>query len=65
LTRVAAVPSAVWELVSGETAFEGMSAARILFLVVGEHHRLPIPDQCPAPYAELMEECWAHEPDKR
>lgn len=27
--------------------------------------RPPIPSYCPAEYAELMQQCWAHEPDDR
>jgi Protein tyrosine and serine/threonine kinase len=57
--------AAVWEVVSREAAFAGLSAAQVLFLVVVEGYRLPMPDCCPAPYAEIMRGCWQQDAESR
>ncbi|CAM6106557.1 unnamed protein product [Calypogeia fissa] len=55
----------LWEIVTGLTPYEEMTTVQAAFAVVHKHLRPQIPDNCPRPLKELMEECWAENPDKR
>ncbi|KAG6547115.1 hypothetical protein Mapa_011367 [Marchantia paleacea] len=55
----------LWELFTGQTPYEDMSTIQAAFAVVHKHTRPPIPDTCPRPLRQLMEECWAENPEKR
>jgi len=49
----------IWELVTLEKPFGGMSPLRIVYLVAHQAYTLPIPDDCPPALATLIKKCWA------
>ncbi|KAL2612981.1 hypothetical protein R1flu_024673 [Riccia fluitans] len=55
----------LWELFTGHMPYEEMSAIQAAFAVAHKHTRPAIPDSCPRPLKQLMEECWAENPEKR
>lgn len=55
----------LWEMFTGEIPYHDMSTIQAAFAVVDKEVRPPVPANCPRPLKELMEECWATNPDKR
>ncbi|KAL3680094.1 hypothetical protein R1sor_023050 [Riccia sorocarpa] len=55
----------LWELYTGNIPYEEMSAIQAAFAVAHKRTRPTIPDSCPKPLKQLMEECWAEIPEKR
>lgn len=56
----------LWEMVTGEEPWAGVSSPLQIVMAVGvEQQRLPIPADCPRPIARLIAECWHHNPDAR
>lgn len=55
----------MWELYSGEALYEGMTVGQVLYAVVYDAKRPPIPDGCPPEYAALMRDCWKGDPVDR
>eukprot|EP00026_Physarum_polycephalum_P002017 Phypoly_transcript_02021.p1 GENE.Phypoly_transcript_02021~~Phypoly_transcript_02021.p1 ORF type:complete len:983 (+),score=101.44 Phypoly_transcript_02021:356-2950(+) len=55
----------MWELVARKDPFEDMEAIQVALGVLHDGLRPPIPDTTPKKYAELMQKCWAQDPDKR
>ena len=55
----------MWELYSGEALYEGMTVGQVLYAVVYDAKRPPIPDGCPPEYAALMRDCWKGDPIDR
>jgi len=55
----------MWELVSRQLPYQGMNSAQVSVGVLTKGLRPSIPDRPPPPYAELIEECWHQDPDKR
>eukprot|EP01119_Soliformovum_irregulare_P007413 TRINITY_DN19828_c0_g1_i1.p1 TRINITY_DN19828_c0_g1~~TRINITY_DN19828_c0_g1_i1.p1 ORF type:complete len:931 (-),score=271.80 TRINITY_DN19828_c0_g1_i1:37-2829(-) len=54
----------LWELYTRQRAWNSTPVYQIHRNVI-DGARLPIPSDCPAPLADLMEECWAAHPDDR
>lgn len=52
---------AVWELLAGEEAYEGMTTFQVIAQVAQAGMRPTIPPDCPAPLADLMQRCWAED----
>jgi hypothetical protein len=55
----------VVEAWTGAPAFEGQSAAAVLWAVVNRGERPPLPPDMPATYATLIQDCWRQEPSER
>ena len=53
-----------WEIATGDIPFEGHDYDTIM-LSVRNGERPDIPDDCPEPYARIIEKCWAHDPNQR
>ncbi|KAG9448110.1 hypothetical protein H6P81_014238 [Aristolochia fimbriata] len=55
----------LWELVAGTIPYEEMTPIQAAFAVVNKNLRPPIPAHCPHGLQALIEQCWAHTPEKR
>ncbi|XP_068665266.1 serine/threonine/tyrosine-protein kinase HT1-like [Aristolochia californica] len=55
----------LWELVAGTIPYEEMTPIQAAFAVVNKNLRPPIPLHCPPALQALIEQCWAHNPEKR
>jgi len=55
----------LWELVTGQLPFEEMTPVQVAYAVVHKNARPKIPQHCPAPLRQLMQDCWASNPQKR
>ncbi|XP_068666552.1 serine/threonine/tyrosine-protein kinase HT1-like [Aristolochia californica] len=55
----------LWELVAGTIPYEEMTPIQAAFAVVNKNLRPPIPAHCPPALQALIEQCWAHNPEKR
>lgn len=54
----------LWEIASRKIPFDGYAEGRIIgFIVQGD--REDIPENCPKPYASVIERCWQHKPENR
>eukprot|EP00884_Botryococcus_braunii_P005691 jgi/Botrbrau1/15122/Bobra.0283s0001.1 len=49
----------MWETYCSKTAYGGVPAATVFYMVAVEDQRPAVPDNMPQEYRELMEECWA------
>lgn len=56
------VYGAVWEMYSGMSLFKGLTVGQVFFMVVYEHHRPAIPQDCPEGLADIMKACWSTDP---
>eukprot|EP01026_Neomeris_dumetosa_P042318 TRINITY_DN3523_c1_g1_i5.p1 TRINITY_DN3523_c1_g1~~TRINITY_DN3523_c1_g1_i5.p1 ORF type:complete len:293 (-),score=42.40 TRINITY_DN3523_c1_g1_i5:348-1226(-) len=54
-----------WECVSKQKAWDGYGEAQIMYRVAELQERPVIPDDCPQELRELIERCWAQNPDDR
>eukprot|EP00210_Caulerpa_lentillifera_P008547 g8153.t1 len=55
----------LWELLTGEIPFNGMTPLQAAVAVVQKNLRPPNPDRCPVHLAHLMRACWAKNPASR
>uniref|UniRef100_A0A914X470 Mitogen-activated protein kinase kinase kinase n=2 Tax=Plectus sambesii TaxID=2011161 RepID=A0A914X470_9BILA len=55
----------LWEMLSREVPYNGLSEFRIYTLIAEDKVKLVIPDSCPRPLAALMGDCWNVEPKER
>ncbi len=55
----------LWELFTRKEPYSGMNKPDIIVGVSQQALRPVIPDDCPAPYAQLMSDCWHEDPTKR
>ncbi|XP_050379176.1 serine/threonine-protein kinase CTR1 [Argentina anserina] len=55
----------LWELVSMQQPWSGLSPAQVVGAVAFQNRRLTIPANTPPMLASLMESCWADEPAQR
>lgn len=56
----------MWEIFSGgETPYNKMKNADVVYRVCNERYRLSQPPQCPEPVYAIMMSCWNQTPDKR
>ncbi|GBG76702.1 hypothetical protein CBR_g22920 [Chara braunii] len=55
----------LWELFTCVVPFDGMTAVQASFAVVNRGVRPKIPDNCPIPLTNIMNLCWAANPEKR
>ncbi|XP_019647659.1 PREDICTED: mitogen-activated protein kinase kinase kinase 10-like [Branchiostoma belcheri] len=53
----------LWELLTGEVPYKGIDGLAVAYGVAVNKLTLPIPSTCPAPFSQLLEECW--HPDSR
>ena len=49
----------------GSSLFKGLTVGQVFFMVVYEHHRPAIPEDCPEQFRELMTTCWNADPLQR
>eukprot|EP01024_Parvocaulis_polyphysoides_P036102 TRINITY_DN3212_c0_g1_i4.p1 TRINITY_DN3212_c0_g1~~TRINITY_DN3212_c0_g1_i4.p1 ORF type:complete len:460 (+),score=51.91 TRINITY_DN3212_c0_g1_i4:132-1511(+) len=54
-----------WECVSKQKAWDGYGEAQIMYRVAELQERPVIPDSCPQELRDLIQQCWAHNPDQR
>ncbi|KAK7317184.1 hypothetical protein RJT34_01194 [Clitoria ternatea] len=55
----------LWELLTGRTPFDNMTAEQAAFAVSYKNARPPMPSDCPWAFSNLMNRCWSSNPDKR
>eukprot|EP00210_Caulerpa_lentillifera_P001441 g1383.t1 len=55
----------LWELLTGEVPYRGMTPLQAAVSVVQRNLRPPIPMHCPVSLAHLMHACWARSPSSR
>lgn len=55
----------IWEIVSRQIPFQGISDDDIPFLVKGDEERPPIPEDCYPIFKQMIEWCWQPSPDDR
>ena len=55
----------VWEMLTGECPYDGMSAIQCALAVLNRDHRPEIPDFCPPALAALIRACLEKDPSKR
>ncbi|KAH0790738.1 TKL family protein kinase [Histomonas meleagridis] len=55
----------LWEMLTGETPFEGMTAFQIMLGVTQNNQRPPIPEDTPDGLRTLIENCWESNPKDR
>jgi serine/threonine protein kinase len=55
----------LWEMVTGKSPWKGCSHEQIIHSVCCDHARPPIPPDVPPQFAELINQCWAHDPASR
>ncbi|EFN59725.1 hypothetical protein CHLNCDRAFT_133304 [Chlorella variabilis] len=55
----------MYEVWMRRRAWPGLPLAKLIFAVVSQHSRPPVPPGCPDGYAALMQQCWADAPEER
>ena len=55
----------LWELITRQEPYGGQKGVQIAYAAAEQGLRPEIPDYAPADYAELMQRCWAPNPDDR
>lgn len=55
----------LWELITKQVPFASWKPVQIIWFIAGEGRRLPIPEDCPDIFRNIIERCWAEEPKKR
>lgn len=57
--------SVLWELFTRQTPHAKLAAKEVGLKVLQEGLRPAIPHNCPAPYSQLMQQCWDEDPTVR
>ena len=55
----------LWELLTGQTPYEGIAVEKLPYLVVQENYRPIIPKDTPTELKDLIQSCWSADPSKR
>ncbi|GMH01287.1 hypothetical protein Nepgr_003126 [Nepenthes gracilis] len=55
----------LWELLTALTPFDNLTPEQAAFAVCQKNARPPLPSNCPAALAHLINRCWSTDPDKR
>lgn len=55
----------LWEMFTEEVPFAGKESHNIIFMVVIQHTRPPLPEGIPENLKKLIEMCWAQDPQER
>ena len=55
----------MWELYTKEDPYGGRKGVQIAYAVAQRGLRPQVPPDCPTEYAQLMQQCWADDPDER
>lgn len=55
----------LWELVTRLVPYQDMTPVQVAYAVVNKNLRPTIPDDCPTELADLMEQCWKDNPERR
>ena len=55
----------LWELVSREVPYKGLTEFKIYSIISQHGERLVIPDSCPQKLASLLKDCWYSNPKDR
>jgi serine/threonine protein kinase len=48
----------LWEFFTRQVPFNGLPVVQVVAAVITRQERPPIPAACPAPYAQLVRDCW-------
>ncbi|CAI5742218.1 unnamed protein product [Hyaloperonospora brassicae] len=55
----------LWELLTRDQPFRGLTPIQAAFAVARQHMRPALPRQTPVKIGELIEHCWHHDPSRR
>ena len=55
----------LWEMLTGECPYEGMSAIQCALAVLNRDLRPDVPQWCPPALSALIQACWDKNPDRR
>uniref|UniRef100_A0A914X812 Mitogen-activated protein kinase kinase kinase n=1 Tax=Plectus sambesii TaxID=2011161 RepID=A0A914X812_9BILA len=55
----------LWEMMSREIPYDGLTEFRIYTMIAEDYVKLAIPDTCPEQLAKLMNDCWKVVPKER
>lgn len=55
----------LWELITRQEPYGGQKGVQIAYAAAEQGLRPKIPNYCPPDYAQLMQECWAANPEER
>lgn len=55
----------LWELLTGNPPYEGITVEKLPYMIVQENYRPAIPDDTPTELRDLIKSCWAGDPAKR
>ena len=55
----------MWECLTKEVPYEGVSVLKTMYAVLNNRLRPAIPDYAPPEYAELIRQCWDDDPESR
>eukprot|EP00039_Didymoeca_costata_P030739 m.31139 g.31139 ORF g.31139 m.31139 type:complete len:451 (+) comp8283_c0_seq1:246-1598(+) len=55
----------LWEMLTGQEPFAGISVPTLAWLIASEERTLPIPESCPSYFHELLQQCWQRDHRKR
>eukprot|EP00775_Hariotina_reticulata_P004756 gene4756-5006_t len=55
----------MWEAWTGEAAFKGLHLGQVCHVVVTQDARPEVPANMPFGFRQLMQQCWAKEPERR
>lgn len=55
----------LWEMLTGECPYEGMSAIQCALAVLNRDLRPNVPQWCPPALSALIQACWDKNPDRR
>jgi len=55
----------LWEMVTKQLPYYGIQPMQVAMAVLSKQMRPPLPPNCPAPLAQLIQSCWHQDPNKR
>ncbi|KAG5178782.1 kinase-like domain-containing protein, partial [Tribonema minus] len=55
----------MWEIYTRNIPYDGMQPVQVVAAVITRRERPRLPAACPAPLAQLIQQCWQHDPSVR
>ncbi|OHT08347.1 hypothetical protein TRFO_04986 [Tritrichomonas foetus] len=55
----------LWEMITKKLPFDNLQPAQVIFAVLIDHKRPPIPSDTPQALSEVMQQCWSENPSER